>query len=86
MWTGRSSLVLITVQVRFSRHLLLSILQAVVALVASAMAGGITWRGAFPHQLSHAVGTALLPTAGLYLIEAAARRSFISSRVAQPAS
>lgn len=73
-------------QVRFSRHLLLSALQVAVMLAASALTGGLTWRGAIPVELSQAVGMTVLPTAGLYVIEAAARRSFISSRAAQPVS
>ena len=74
------------VQVRFSRHLLLSASQLAVMLVASATTGDFAWRDAIPVNLRQVVGVALLPTAGLYFMEAAARRSFIGSRVAQPVS
>lgn len=72
-------------QVRFSRHLLLAALQVAISAGAAAASTGVTWRGAIPVELSQAVGTALVPAAGLYFMEAAARRAFYSSRTAQRA-
>lgn len=73
----------LAMQVRFSRHLLLTALQVGISLAATASTSGFTWEGALPLELTQALGCAAVPAAGLYFVEAAARRTFVGGRTSQ---